>query len=189
MMRTLLFILLGCFPLLASAGVTFSQLASVSSTPEQLSGRFVQTRYLSALDADLVSEGVFNYQRDGFIRWQIRQPIESELLMTPQTIINRQDGQELLRLESDKSPVVALLSSIFFSVMTAEWEVLENYFLLSGDIQGQQWYADLLPKDSSVLQVVSRIELKGDTLLREVILHEKSGDRTTIQFQQLLNDQ
>lgn len=189
MMRSLLFILLSSFSLLASAEVTFSQLVAVSSTPEQLRGRFVQTRYLSVLDTELVSEGLFNYQRNGAIRWQILQPIESELLMTPQTIINRQDGQELLRLDSDQSPVVALLSSMFFSVMTAEWEVLEDYFLLSGDIQGQQWYADLLPKDSSVLQVVSRIELKGDTLLREVILHEKGGDRTTIQFQKLLNDQ
>ena len=188
-MRSLLFLLLGYFPLLASAEVTFAQLAAVSSTPEHLSGRFVQTRYLSALDTDLVSEGEFNYQRDGVIRWQIRQPIESELLMTPRTIINRQDGLELLRLDSDQSPVVALLSNIFFSVMTAEWEVLKDYFILTGDIQGQQWYADLLPKDRSVLQVVSRIELKGDALLREVVLHEESGDRTTIQFLQLLNDQ
>ena len=48
-----------------------------------------------------------------------------------------------------------------------------------------QWHAELVPVDKTVQQLVSRVELKGGALVREIILHESSGDRTAIHFDRL----
>jgi len=184
-MRRYLFAVLFLVPMLAQAELTFEQLDELSMSPENLTGDFKQEKYLSSLDASLASSGVFNYQRETSIRWQTLLPIQNELLMTPTAIVNSQGGKELVRLETDSNPAVTVFSEILFSVLTAEWGKLASYFELSGGVEGVQWVAQLVPIDKTVMPVVSRVELKGDVLLREVILHEASGDRTTIRFDNL----
>lgn len=182
MKRYFLSALVLIFPLAVQAEITFSQLAQISTTPEILQGRFSQEKYLGALDAALISTGVFTYQRGKSIRWEILEPIQNELVMTPTTITNQQGNDELLRLDVGTNPTAAVMGEIFFSVLTAEWEKLSDYFELSGEIEEQQWHAVLVPVDQTVMQIFSRIELKGGSLLRVIILHENSGDRTTIRL-------
>ena len=69
--------------------------------------------------------------------------------------------------------------------MTADWAKLADYFELSGSVDDKQWQADLLPLNDSISQVVSRVQLRGGSLLQEVILHESGGDTITIHFEYL----
>jgi hypothetical protein len=169
-------------PFIASAEITFAQLAKISMTPEKLEGRFSQEKYLSALDAALVSTGVFDYQRGKSIRWAILEPIQNETLMTPGGITSSQNNNQLLQLDVSTDPTAAVLGEIFFAVLTSEWEKLAEFFELSGSIEGDRWHAVLVPLERTAMQVFSRIELKGKSLLQEIILHEASGDRTTIRL-------
>ncbi len=192
-MKSVLLICLLLVPVITQAGLSFEQLEQLSRSPSTLNGHFNQTKYLSALDVTLSSSGVFSYQRGSAIRWETRQPIQNTLLMTPASIINRQGEQELMRLEMEENPAARVLGEIFFAVLTAEWQTLAAYFVLEGELgdalegewEGTQWHAVLRPVDSSVLQVVSRVDLVGDDLLREVVLHEQGGNRTTIRFDSL----
>ncbi len=181
----LLVILLCLSPFAVGADLSFDQLERISKNPPGLEGRFTQEKHLAALDTSLHSSGIFSYQRGKFVRWETLKPIQSEMLMTPTSISNKQGGQELMRMETQSSPAVALFNEIFFSVLTAEWGKLSAYFKLTGNIEGGQWHAELVPLDNTVKQVVSRVELKGDALVREIILHESDGDRTTIHFENL----
>lgn len=185
MRQYLLVILMWLSPIAAYADLTFEQLENVSKTPENLEGRFTQEKYLGALDTVLFSSGIFSYQREKLIRWETLKPIQSEMLITPTAISNKQGDQELMRMETESNPAVALFNEIFFSVLTAEWGKLSAYFKLSGTIEGRQWHAELVPVDKTVKQVVGRVELKGDALVREIILYESGGDRTTIHFESL----
>ena len=185
MRRYLIAILLLLSPVVAYADLTYKQLEDVSKTPENLEGRFTQEKYLAALDAALPSSGVFSYQRGKSIRWETLKPIQNELVMTPTSIVNKQGDNELMRMEMKSNPVVTLFNEIFFSVLTAEWEKLSVYFKLSGEIKAGQWKAELIPIDELVKQAVTRVELKGDELVREIILYENAGDRTTIHFNSL----
>ena len=169
-------------PWVAQADISYERLAQLSLTPEFLEGSFSQEKYLGALDATLISTGAFTYQRGKSIRWEILQPIQSELVMTPTSISSKQDNQELMHLDTSNNPVARIIGDIFFTVLTTEWEKLAPYFELSGAIDGQKWHAVLLPIDQSVMQVFSRIELKGLELLEEIVLHEKGGNRTTIRL-------
>jgi hypothetical protein len=175
---------------MVSAAITFEQLVIVSATPDYLKGGFRQEKYLQALDASLISTGQFEYRRNKFIRWQTLQPIQSELTMTPTSIVSQQAGQALLALDSETNPAVAVLSDILFSVLTAEWGKLSAYFELQGEfegseLEGRKWHAMLQPSDQSVAQFVEQVELRGDSLLRTIVLFEKGGDRTEIHFENM----
>ncbi len=186
-MRFYLPVLLLCLlPYAAMAELSFEQLGRISKNPANLEGRFVQEKYLAALDASLQSSGTFSYQRGESVRWQTLKPINSEMLVTPTSISSKQGGQEFMRLETRSNPAVKLFNEIFFSVLTAEWAKLSVYFKLSGKVEKGRYHAQLLPVDKTVKQVVSRVELKGGALVHEIILHESSGDQTTIHFENLI---
>ena len=173
------------WPIISGADISVEQLNNIVTSPEYLEGGFSQEKYLSELEATLSSSGVFSYQRDSSIRWETLEPIKNILIMSPQSIINMQGGIEIAKMDLKSNPAVAIFSDIFFSVLTAEWETLSTYFSLSGTLVDEQWQVELIPVDKTMIQVMSRVALKGDTLLRELIFYEKNGDRTTIHFENL----
>ena len=160
-------------------------LESLTTAPEVLKGQFTQVKYVQALDARFESSGRFDYQRGSSIRWHTLKPIDNLLTLTPRTISSQQGDTLLSNLDSQTNPVVTIFSDIFFGVMTAQWQTLAEYFEM--DIQGskERWTVTLHPIDKSVEQVVARVELSGDELLREVLLFEAAGDQTQIKFIEL----
>jgi len=181
-LRVLLACLLALLPLLAQAGIGFDELARLAAAPERFEGAFRQQKYLAELDTSLESSGRFSFERDRRIRWQILEPIHNELLITPDGISSSQDGEELLRLDAAGNPGVAIVGEILFAVLSAQWPRLEQYFDLTGEIDGSQWHAVLRPRDAAIGQLFERIELRGAQLPREIVLFEKGGDRTTIRL-------
>ena len=180
MKRTAVGVLILLLPLLAQAEISFMQLSRVASMPNELQGSFRQEKYLAVIDTLLKSSGRYSYRRGESIRWQILEPIQSELLMTPDGLSSRQGDDELLRLDANTHPGAAMMSDILFALLGAQWERLEKYFELSGSIEGQQWQAVLMPRDAIVGQRLSRVEMQGAGLLELVVLHEAGGDVTRI---------
>lgn len=178
-------ILLSLLPYAVYAELSFEQLENITKNPTGLEGQFVQEKYLAALETSFISSGKFSYQRGVSVRWETLKPVQSEMLMTPEAISNTQGGRELMRIETKSNPAVTLFNEMFFSVLTAEWQKLSAYFELSGKVEDGYWRAELLPVDKTVKQVISRVELKGEALVHEIILYEGSGDRTTIHFSDL----
>lgn len=166
----------------AAADISFTELAKITLTPERHQGRFIQQKYLQAVDASLQSSGVFDFERGKSVRWEILEPIHSKLLMTAEGISGSDNGETLLQLEASANPAVAALGEIFFAVLTSDWATLENRVELSGSIEGENWHAVLHPKDESTRLVFTRLELFGSQLLEKIVLHENNGNRTTIQL-------
>jgi len=174
--------LLLLLPLKCYADFNLQQLTDISQSPEILSGQFIQEKYLAELDINLSSSGKFEYKKNKVIQWQTLEPIENLLTMTPQSIISQQGKQTLLDLQADSNPLVSLLSELFFSVLTAQWQDLALYFTFTGSIDDGCWKIELVPKDATFTQVINRIELQGDSLLRQLTFYEINGDHTEITF-------
>jgi len=181
-----LMLLFCCFATLpAHAELSYELLTQLTDSPDVLEGDFKQEKYLAEFDTTLVSTGHFNYQRDKFIRWHTLDPIENELMMQPNRITSSQDN-ELISLDSDKDPATKVLTEIFFSVLTADWYALSEYFFANGEYQNNRdWQVKLTPRHQMLKQAISHVELSGDSLMREVVLYEKSGDITHINFMNL----
>ena len=165
------------------AELTYQQLQDVSASPERIEGSFEQRKYLAEIGVSLDSSGIFSYQRSEKIVWKTLEPVENEMQMTPTTIINSQQGQEITRLDSRDNPAIAVFSDIFFSILTAQWPKLAEHFKLQGKLDKQQWNAQLVPIDSNIKKMISLVELQGDRLLRSIVLHEVQGDKTSIIFE------
>ncbi len=170
-------------PFGAQADISFSKLAQITGMPDKHAGTFVQQKYLQVVDASLESRGVFAYERGKSIRWEILEPIQSELLMTPSGVSSKQNGESLLQLDTSANPAAAALGEIFFALLTADWAILESHLQLSGNIDGDNWHAVLEPLEQSARLVFTRVELSGSGLLEKIVLHESSGDRTTIRLE------
>lgn len=168
--------------LCAQARADFAALARLAESPAELQGVFRQQKYLAALETSLSSSGQFSFKRGESIRWQILEPIRNELLITPDGLSSRQGDDELLRVDAESNPGVAVLGDILFAVLSANWQRLENYFEVDAEIDGPQWRARLRPRDATIAQLFDYIELHGARLLQTVVLHEQGGDVTTIRL-------
>ncbi|QHJ12086.1 Outer-membrane lipoprotein carrier protein [Paraglaciecola mesophila] len=188
----LLFVLLQ--PLSPSLAQSFgqfdvAQLNQLTLSPEKLSGQFSQQKYLADFDMQLASSGEFNYIKSQSVNWHTLAPIENKIVMTPQSITSEQGGTQIMQLQADSNPVVSVLSDIFFSVLTSQWQQLEVYFTFSGELDDGQWQVVLTPKDSAISQAISNIELQGDAYLRQLKFIEHNGDYTDIRFVNLRTKQ
>ncbi|WP_203143245.1 outer membrane lipoprotein carrier protein LolA [Marinobacter mangrovi] len=168
-----------------AAALDFQAIGKVAATPERLSGEFHQIKYLSTLDTEIDSSGHFQYERNQQIRWLTEQPIQSETTITPDSLSMQQDGQEVMRLGGDSQPAVRILSHILFSVLTADWQALAQYFSIDGTVDGTNWDVTLTPKTDDLKSVVTHIDLDGARYLQHIELHEASGDRIRIRFDKL----
>lgn len=160
--------------------ISFAQLSQLVDNPQQHQGRFQQEKYISSVDASLASSGEFAYRRGESIRWHIQQPIETELLLTPAGISSNGQSGLLLQLEGNDNPVAKVMGEFLFALLTSDWNALSVLFELSGEVSAERWQATLVPRDGSLAQVFDRIEISGAGLLEKVVMHESSGDRTTI---------
>ena len=156
------------------AELSFKALGAIVQMPENLEGGFTQEKYLAALEASLISTGKFSYHENKLINWITLTPIKSSLLLTPDSISD-ESGAEL----SQGSDV---LSNVLFSVLTANWAGLSNYFDMSGSTTDENWQVILNPRDATIASVIERIELGGNRFIRELTLYDRSGDYTKIIF-------
>jgi len=184
MKNTVLGIILFTLSLAVSAN-DLDKLKVITTTPEKLTGTFSQSKFLAQLDTSIKSAGAFNYVRNTKIVWHTLTPIDSTLELTPKTMLNFQDGVQVNKLDSDTNPVVAVFSDIFFGVMTAQWQILEEYFSVSAEVSGGQWKATLVPIDKSIGGFINKVTLEGDKYLKQVTLYEPEGNLTHIEFDHL----
>ncbi|MEO9275995.1 outer membrane lipoprotein carrier protein LolA [Marinomonas sp. 5E14-1] len=170
---------------LSSFANDLDRLKTVTAAPDKLTGTFTQSKYLAQLDTSLQSTGEFNYLRDTQIIWHTLSPIDSTLELTPNTMLNYQNGIQVNKLDTTTNPIVAVLSDIFFGVMTAQWQILEEYFDVNAEVVGEHWKATLIPLNKNIGSFIHKVTLEGDKYLKQVTLYEPEGNLTHIEFDQL----
>ncbi|SEF60259.1 LolA family protein [Marinobacterium lutimaris] len=179
MKRFLLICLLLCLPSLSHA-LDFEELGEYAESPETLKGEFTQTRFLKSLDASITSTGTFSYEKGGEIRWTTLEPLASELILTPEGI-HSDDGS----LPEDKTPVMKMISDIFFALLSADWEALEQHFRIEGELVDNRWQVVLFPREETLASAIQQIDLAGGRYLTAMDLHEAGGDVVHIELSDL----
>lgn len=162
--------------------LSYQQLAVTTEHPDHLEGRFLQKKYLRALDTHIDSAGHFSYDQGQQIIWTTETPIESTMTVTPEGMVSSEGGEDILKLDAQEQPAVRIMNEIFFAVLTANWDRLDEYFTLTGSIEDKHWHAILTPKPQEMRKLITSVELSGSKLLEDVVLHESNGDRTRIAF-------
>lgn len=148
-----------------------------------ISGGYTQDKFLRELAKPLRASGDFLFVRDLGVAWRTALPFASELIITHDALIDRQDGGSTTRIAADQRPAVRLVARIFFAVFSLDFDQLGQLFTMSLINDGAQgWQLGLQPKQVGATGVISAIIVSGHRNVEAVRLFESGGDRTDIEF-------
>ncbi|MFA5938395.1 MAG: outer membrane lipoprotein carrier protein LolA [Sinimarinibacterium sp.] len=147
---------------------------------QSLRGRYRQTKQLAELPRPLIAEGDFLFARTLGIAWRTQTPFAAELLITPDALIQR-NGDEEQRIDAASQPAVRAIAEVFFAVFTLDFNTLTTVFRPYAEpLAGEQWVLGLRPLQP--LGSIEEIEIRGGTLVAQVVLRERGGDLTRIEL-------
>lgn len=147
-----------------------------------ISGRFEQTKTIAGFKNPIISSGEFAAARDEGIVWHTHAPFESLLTITERRIASQhaEDASQTL-LGGTNEPILRMVNELLFAIMTADLPLLSQRFDISGRLLEQnRWQLDLTPREATLHQWITRVQLWGDAYVQKVVLHEAQGDRSVI---------
>lgn len=178
--RRILALAIACLPLLGAVPVR--QIELLLAKPKILCGRFDQNKQLIGLKKPLISHGRFCVVVEKGVLWRTLQPFASNLRLTRDEIVQLQGERVALRLDAKKEPMVRMINSVLFALLAGDLNQLEKLFEIDGRVDNGNWSVKLKARAPALAKAIGAIDLAGGAYVRQVIITESSGDRTTISF-------
>lgn len=159
---------------------TLAQPAAALSNAQVLQGRFTHAKHLREIPQPLVASGDFIFVRDLGVYWHTQQPFDSVVVLTPQGIVQRDEGSQAMQLSSDEQPAVRVMADVFLALFTLDVARLSASFDLYGLSQGERWIIGLRPRAATMNAVFKEATVTGARDVQQVVLTDVHGDRTII---------
>jgi len=147
-----------------------------------VSGTLTQKKYIDVLPQPLLSDGEFDYAQHRGLKWTTLRPIDSLLVLDDQGIRQNVDGETAWEIDA-RQPAAVTITRVMAGLLASDWQVLQQYFEISGRVNADSWQLDLLPTDAGMQSIVTSLAVTGDKFVETMIMHEANGDRTEITFQ------
>lgn len=142
-------------------------------------GIFSQSKKLHNFPFPIESSGDFSINNKGELNWNLRQPIQSRLIISEKGITV--SGKNSLN-DAQSRPEIDQITQVVRAVLSMNWDLLEQHFSIQVRKPAPNWQLSLAPKSAILSASISNIELYGRDSLEKVIIEEVSKDTTTIQF-------
>lgn len=165
----------------AHAGAPVAKIQSMLARPDQLCGRFDQTKQLAGMKKPLASNGRFCVVAGKGILWRTLKPFPNTLRVTRDEIVNYQGDRVAMRLDAQQEPTVRMINGVLFSLLGGELGQLESLFEVDGTVD-KQWKVTLKARSPALAKAIGTISLEGDAYVRHIQILEASGDKTEIAF-------
>lgn len=144
---------------------------------------FTQTKHLSVLENDIVSEGKLYFKSPNLVKWEYTKPYKnSAVFKNDKLLVNNEGKKDEMDLSSNrmfKSLNTLIVNSIKGDMFDeSQFEIF--YFGLANG-----YLVKFIPKDKRLKKFIASFELKFDKELTQVIevkLIEPNDDDTTIVF-------
>jgi len=150
--------------------------------PKILCGRFDQSKQLVGMKKPLLSNGRFCISAGKGVLWRTLQPFPNALRLTRDEIVQMQGERITVRLDARQEPSVRIINNVLFSLLAGDLGQLDALFEGEGRAQDHQWSVALKARDPGLAKVIAGVSLAGDAYVKNVVLHEANGDRTSISF-------
>ncbi len=167
---------------IAHAAAPVAQIQAVLAKPDVMCGRFDQTKQLVGIKKPLASSGRFCVVAGKGVLWRTLQPFPATLRLTRDEIVQMQGDRVAMRLDAKQEPVVRMINSVLFSLLSGDLSQLDKLFEMEGSIQGRQWKVALTAREAALAKAVGTIALEGSDYVKKVTMNEAGGDHTDILF-------
>ena len=146
-------------------------------------GGFEQLKSVKGFKQPLRSSGDFIVARGKGIVWHVQQPFESVLVVKPDSLQSRgSDGKVTMQMRAQDEPVLRTVNAMLFAVMSANLAELAQHFEVTGQVAAKGWSLHLVPRDPTLAQWLSAVDLQGNQFVQEVRLQEARGDASVIRI-------
>jgi hypothetical protein len=152
-------------------------------------GQFVQQRHLAGLKHPLESSGVFVFAREAGIEWHTLAPFDSQFLLGPTGITQRDEGAETLHIDTSEQPAMQVVARVFLALFALDVEALSHDFELYGAENGAgRWVIGLKPRAEALGSVFRHAIVRGGASVESVMLEDGNGDRSEILLRAVVYD-
>lgn len=155
--------------------------------PSNITGQFIQQRFIRSLEKPLQTSGQFVLQPKQGLSWHIQKPLDLRLRVSSDGIA--QWDKTGKRWRSSNQSGQAAQVKLFMAVLSGDTQELGKHFDLQLSGNMQQWRLQLIPKTAVNKQIFQHIIISGGDLVDSVELSEKQGDRTYIRFERQKTNQ
>jgi hypothetical protein len=180
--RILLSLALGVGAINAHAAAPVAQIQAMLAKPDQLCGRFDQTKRLAGMKKPLVSTGRFCVVAGKGVLWRTLKPFPNTLRLKRDEIVHMQGDRVAMRLDVSQEPTVRMINGVLFSLLAGDLGQLDSLFEVNGSVTGETWKVNLKARNAALARAVGAIALEGGAYVRAIQMVEESGDRTEIVF-------
>lgn len=148
---------------------------------QTLRGSYTQRKTLQGVPRPLEAEGTFVFVRGRGIAWRTVRPFDTELVITPSAIIQREGGRVSMHLAAARQPSVRIVAEIFAAVFALDFDALATRFDLFGRPLGAGWELGLRPR-GGVAPALKQIVVAGQRHVDRVRVSDANGDETDIRL-------
>lgn len=166
----------------AQAAAPVAKIEAMLAKPQQLCGRFDQSKQLAGMKKPLASNGRFCVVAGKGVLWRTLQPFPNTLRLTRDEIVHFQGERVAMRLDAKTEPVVKMINSVLFSLLAGDLAQLDTLFEVDGSIEGGSWQVALKARQPALAKAIGSIRLDGGAFVKNISISEASGDRTSIVF-------
>jgi outer membrane lipoprotein-sorting protein len=166
----------------AQAAAPIAKIQAMLAKPEQLCGRFEQSKQLAGMKKPLVSSGRFCVVAGKGVLWRTLKPFPNTLRLKRDEIVHLQGERVAMRLDASQEPTVRMINGVLFSLLAGDLGQLETLFEVDGSVTDNAWKVALKAKSAALARAIGAISLDGAAYVRSIQMNEESGDKTSIVF-------
>lgn len=146
---------------------------------------FTEKKYLALLDKPLAASGELFYSPPDRLEKRTLQPKPEYLLLDGDTLIVERGKQKYTLRLADRPEVVAFVDSIR-GTLAGNREVLERSYALRLFGNEEHWTLNLLPSDTRIATLISRITVSGSkNQVLTIEYLQADGDRMVMNIEPL----
>ncbi|MCX7659787.1 MAG: hypothetical protein N2040_04455 [Caldimonas manganoxidans] len=145
---------------------------------------FEEVRESPWLVTPRISRGTLHTSARGLEKRTIEPRSETWRLLDDRLEWSSSDGQPVRRVLYADAPAIAALAIALRRTVMGELKALQGDFHIEVEGNASLWNARLRPRHPDVARSLDLIELQGSqSRLQVIIVHERSGERSTIRLQ------
>jgi hypothetical protein len=166
----------------SQAAAPIAKIQAMLAKPEQLCGRFEQSKQLAGMKKPLLSTGRFCVVAGKGVLWRTLKPFPNTLRLKRDEIVHLQGDRVAMRLDASQEPTVRMINGVLFSLLAGDLGQLETLFEVDGSVTDSGWKVALKARSAALARAIGAISLDGAAYVRTIHMVEESGDRTDIVF-------
>jgi hypothetical protein len=162
-------------PLNAQTMDAFKKISARLAEQKIVKGNFEQEKKINRLNRSLVSSGNFLIVSDLGMVWDTIKPFPSTMTLGKDYIIQSRGTQKTV-LPTQGNETFIRMAEVISAVFTGNTDKLTENFEIYFTSVVTNWEMGLIPKDKFIAFITEKIVMKGDSVIRSILIFEQNGD-------------